>query len=121
VDIVATDDFSWEFTEKYKGLVFHVLKEDRLEAIQNIEADILIISWPHFDDERITEICDVWGNEKPVIYIGEGSWGCCAHESFFSRFETIEHPAFSMPSWEAIHDYVMIGKFKDEEKNYEKD
>ena len=112
VKIEATDDFSWGFMKKVPP-VFPVKKMDRLDAIKNIDAEILIISWPHFDDAGLVDVCQAWGKERYVIYIGEDCGGCCAPEEFFEWFNADEEaPDFCMPSWEALHDSVSIGFFK---------
>jgi hypothetical protein len=111
VNIIATDDFSWKKQQHAKvEPVFPISNYEASEAIMNINADILIVSWPPYCCNAIVKACEVWGTEKPIIYIGENQGGCNATDDFFDRFKTIEnHPDIPIKSWGGIHDYVIIG------------
>jgi hypothetical protein len=111
ISITATDDFSWN-TEQHAKIapVFPISNYEASKAIININADILIVSWPPYDCNAIVKACEVWGTEKPIIYIGEDQGGCNATDAFFERFKLIKnHPDISMKSWNGIHDHVKIG------------
>ena len=55
----------------------------------------------------IAEAWDAAKPGRPLVYIGEGSGGCCAEEDFFERFKQVEH--ISIPQYDGLHDYVAIG------------
>jgi len=118
VDIIPTDDFSWSIArkkKKYKGYepVFPIEKLDAVGAVEKYrKAEILLISWPPFNDYTIFKACGKWGDKKPIVYIGEIG-GCNAPIEFFTKFERIEpHPRFSFPSWNGIYDRLLIGYYK---------
>jgi len=116
IDIIATDNDSWCGVES----MWQFEKVHSIEMIDAVKAtekykdkDILIISWSPYDDHTICEVCDEWGTDKPIIYIGEQD-GCNAPEEFFENFEVPEGaPEFGMKSWDGIHD-VVLGKMEKE-------
>lgn len=110
INIVATDNNSWKHNER---AVFPVIGEDARISVENRKADILIVSWPPYEDDKILEICEKWGNKKPIVYIGEDAGGCNAPNEFFDYFEVINpHPHIGLLSWPGIHDSVQIGYWK---------
>lgn len=113
VDIIATDNFGWGFRHTKLSPVYPVEEMDAVESVKHYkDKEVLIVSWPPYGDETIVKVCDEWGNEKPIIYIGESDGGCNAPEEFFQRFEYIDdEPEFPLFSWPGIHDQIMIGTF----------
>lgn len=110
VKVIATDDFSWNDRHTKMELVYPVEKFHALEAIVKIPADILLISWPPYEDETISAACRLWDGRKPIIYIGESDEGCNAPESFWKHFRQLGNsPDIPLMSWSGIHDYVFIG------------
>ena len=115
IDIVATDNDSWTnkaHTELEKVYLIECL--DAVEAVSSNykDRDILIVSWPPYNDDTICEVCEKWGTKKPIVYIGEGEGGCNAPDDFWKRFKKIKNtPDIPMVSWDGIHDYVTIGKW----------
>lgn len=122
VTIRATDDFSWE-GKPHSNLktVFNVEKLAALSALKFHQADILVCSWPPYDDMTICDVCEKWGEDKPIIYIGEGWGGCCAPEKFWQHFKEDSDLKFPMKSWDGIHDYVYIGNYMTNSVNEEND
>lgn len=113
VDIIATDDFSWAKDQhRDMKLVCEVENIEGKEAVEKYSnRDILIVSWPPYQGNHINLICDEWGNSKPIIYIGEGEWGCCANDDFFSNYKEGEDLQIDIPQWYGIHDYLSVGKW----------
>ncbi len=114
VRVVATDDGSWERTWFHRFLqpVYEVLPVEASVAVQTIPADVLLCSWPPYDDEAITAAAMLWGSERPIIYLGEGYGGCNAPESFWRSFrEEDAAPVIPLMRWPGIHDSVVIGYF----------
>lgn len=116
VNIVATDDFSWAKQDEDSGPihkyppVFPVQEIEAIKAVKKINKDILLVSWPPCEDSEIINACKIWGEKRPIIYIGENSEGCNAPEEFFKHFHSISpHPKFSFKQWWGIHDKIMIG------------
>lgn len=113
VTIQATDNFSWDARHSAMIRLFQVECYHALEAIATFDADILLISWPPYEDDAILAACRLWGGEKPIIYIGEGKGGCNAPGEFFKHFESInDHPVIDMMAWDGIHDTVRIGCYR---------
>lgn len=114
VDIIATDDYSWQDKQhRDMKVVYDVERLGGLEAVKHYgQRDVLIVSWPPYDSDVICSICDEWGNNKPIIYIGEGSGGCCAGDEFWADFAELEkQPEIYIPVWDGVHDYLTIGKW----------
>lgn len=115
VNVVVTDDFSWT-KSMHKGMkpVFTTMKKiDAVKAAKEIDADILLVSWPPHDDPTIIKVCNTWGTKRPIIYIGEPVGGCTAHSNFFIGFKPIKRcPAIPLMCWPGLHDFVDIGFWK---------
>jgi hypothetical protein len=115
INIIATDSYSWEKKQhKEAKRVYPVERIDAIESVKKFQdRDILIVSWPPYTDETICKVCDEWGNDKFVIYIGEGEGGCCAPGTFWQNFRKIEsHPSIEIPRWWGIHDHLTIGRWE---------
>ena len=116
VNIVATDDFSWTLKARHKNeslkeIYPDIIKEDAISAVKKYDADVLIVSWPPYEDRTICDVCDIWGTKKPIVYIGEGLGGCCAVSEFFENYKEDESVSISLPQWLYIHDYITIGNW----------
>ena len=80
--------------------------------MRSIAADVLLVSWPPYEDDTIIKVCRTWGPNRPIIYIGEHDGGCNAPAEFFDHFQEIDNqPNIPLMSWDGIHDYVLIGFF----------
>jgi len=115
IDIIATDDKSWG--EKQHSKIIYVCPVEEIGAIEAVkkytDRDVLIISWPPYESEIICNVCDVWGSERPIIYIGEGDGGCCAPETFWEHFDEINKvPQIPLAQWFGIHDFLTIGYWR---------
>ena len=119
VDIIATDDYSWIGYRHIKRRPFDLVKKmDGRDAVKRYRrAEVLIVSWPPYNEEEICDICKEWGPDKPIVYIGEGDGGCTATDTFHENFCLIEDVSpFQMQRWDGIHDHVEIGYYKGGEK-----
>lgn len=109
VRIIATDDMSWKHKHDGENLV-PILSLDAVDAVKTIPADILLVSWSPYGSEVITNACREWGNERPIVYIGESEDGCNAPESFWQGFELDPTaPDIVIPQWNGLHDNLYIG------------
>ena len=117
IDIVATDDYSWEkgshnnhnILRKYQYSIEELEASEAVEKYQDI--DILICSWPYMDNE-FTNACKYWQG-KPIVYIGEGESGCTADDEFFQGFEEDESaPEIQLMCWPGLHDHIQIGTWE---------
>ena len=111
VDIVSTDDFSWEKSQPsyIQKCRFDV---ERLEASKAVDKysdkEVLLCTWPPYNENAFTKAIKNWS--KDIIYIGEDRDGCTADDEFFEIFEVEEQ--LTIPTWPWIHDSLMIGKIK---------
>ena len=110
INVTATDDFSWSDQHSKMELVFPVQKKDAAVACLHSNADILLVSWAPYGDEAICRACEVWGSDRPIIYIGESEGGCNAPDEFFEHFkELTDAPEIPLMSWWGLHDGCFIG------------
>lgn len=111
INVTATDNYSWmdDCRHEIVDLGVSVKRVEAKEATLTIAADILLVSWPPYQEGDIIDACDAWGTQKPIVYIGEDEGGCNATDEFFVRFRPIEHPHIPLMSWWGIHDRVQIG------------
>lgn len=111
VNIVATDNYGWQRSNgSTLGKPIYPVRRFRAEnAVVKIPADILIVSWPPYGDATIIKVCDTWGADRPIVYIGEDEGGCDAPDEFFERFKRLDEPVIPLVSWDGIHDQVMVG------------
>lgn len=111
IDVIATDDLSWTYHAKPEKK--HVFPIENLNAITAVnthqDADVLIVSWPYMDND-VVEAIAAWGNEKPIVYIGEDKGGCTATDTFFDHFK--ENKVIYIPQWPGIHDFCAIGHWE---------
>lgn len=112
IDILATDDYSWEFSNKWTTIE----KMDCIDAIKKYakERPYIILSWPEMNETAYLALLTMrkTNPDAKMIYIGEFG-GCCASESFVKSVNRIE-PEWTVKinekflSWCGIHDLVMI-------------
>jgi len=111
IDIIATDNGAWKKAYSDARSMFPVQNIEATEAVKKYkDREILIVSWPPYNDKTICKVCKIWGKSKPIVYIGEERWGCCAPEIFWDHFRKIDdQPQIEIPQWRGMHDYLAIG------------
>ena len=89
IDVIPTDMANKE-TNYYDVLktepFTNIRQMDGLEAIKQIDADVLIMSWPPYNDPIAANALEAFFEKNPdgqIIYIGEWEWGCTADSKFF--------------------------------------
>ena len=114
IDIIATDNGEWDKRHSKMIFVHNIEKLSGIKAVKKYSnRDILIVSWPPYEETEICQICKKWGSKKPIIYIGEGVEGCNAPNEFFNNFQKIDDPPeIPWMAWNGIHDSVIIGYYK---------
>jgi len=113
IDIVATDNHSWD--EKHSKMVdvFPIVVMDAIEAAKMSLHEVLIISWPFMDDIAYNTI-KAWGKDRPIVYIGEWEGGCTASDLFFSHFvDDYKAPEIRLAQWDGLRDFVYIGHYSE--------
>ena len=101
VDIIATDNFSWEGSSNWNDNDNYWTEIENIDAIEAVEKygkdiDIIIVSWPYMDDTayRILHTMRKVNSNCIMIYIGEGMGGCTANDEFFENIQEIEDEEF---------------------------
>jgi hypothetical protein len=113
VDIVATDVDSTNKGQHKRAPVFPVQQMEAMEAIKaHPEAEVLLVSWPPCGDAAVVKACEVWGDSRPIVYIGEADGGCNAPEAFWQHFVGEQRRDIPLLSWPGIHDGVYVGFWK---------
>lgn len=111
VIIKATDDHSWDIKHKNIKRVFPVENIEAIKAIEKFpDSEVLIISWPPYNEPEAYETIKIWGNDRPIVYIGEWD-GCTADKQFHNHFREDKRYAFSIPSFPNLHDHIYIGYY----------
>lgn len=120
IDIIATDNYSWDGRIDMSDLWTDIEKIDCLDAIRKYGKDVsyIICSWIPYENpigyEALKLMNEVNSNCRMIV-IGEGYGGCTADDLFFENLEEIEiNEEFTrnFRSWNCIHDYVSVIKFK---------
>lgn len=113
--VIATDDASWRECHAFvqgDGTVTEVEALDAVDAIKAYpHAEVLVVSWPAYKDRTIVDVCDEWGCDRPIIYIGESQGGCTACSEFFDYFEA-QPLDIRMPKHTGMHDGVYAGHWQ---------
>lgn len=116
VDIIATDNGSWQALAQWSNVI-HPIQMDAEPAIATFadEIDIVIVSWPPMNGDLHEAISKHWVN-KPIIFIGE-LHGCTADWDFSNNFNTIPDDHFELVStqykpWFGIRDELLLGKYE---------
>jgi len=80
------------------------------------DMDALLVSWPPGGDNSIIAACNQWGENKPIIYIGEDNGGNTAPAAFFEHYSYgLLEPANSlMRNWPGMHGVVCYGYWRRE-------
>jgi hypothetical protein len=121
INVIATDDYSWPKKNDWE-FVTEVIEMEAVKAVIKYgkQSDIIIMSWPYMDSTafKVLQAMHVINPHAILIYIGEWHGGCTADDEFFRHFSEIDDMEFTKAvsnfrSWEAIHDYVYQGKWKD--------
>ena len=110
VQLIATD---YDAKAKWgKRSSVHPIKPlDACTAVaSHPEAEVLLVSWPPYNDAEIESLAEAWGSAHPIIYIGEAHGGCTATESFCTHFQVTKR--LKIPQWPGLHDEVMIGYYQ---------
>ena len=93
--------------------LWYPVKRGGVHSIQPHHKDYtLLLVWPPYDTplafKALTRFLEIGG--KTVMYVGEGYGGCTGCDQFHalldSRFKEVAYT--EIPSWEYIHDHMMV-------------
>jgi len=122
INIVATDDYSWNGQSNWNNHKNYWLEIECIDAIEAVkkhgkDIDVIIMSWPYMDDTayRILHTMREVNQNCIMIFIGEGMGGCTADDEFFQSIEEIEDEEFeqavsNFKQWWGLHDYPQLVK-----------
>ncbi|KEQ18717.1 hypothetical protein [Endozoicomonas numazuensis] len=113
VEVIATDDRSWDDPDSDKIRFYDVETLDAIDAIKKYsDKKVLIMSWPPPNVSVSYDVLKAWGSEKPVIFIGDKKGGMTACDDFYSHFKAIdEQPVKSYLPAHNAQDTVLIGYY----------
>lgn len=114
-DVAASDlnppDLVGENQWHRDGSVFvSVARADAVEAVTVLGDDrTLLLSWPPYDVPIGRKVLDAYRGAR-VVYIGEGSGGCCGDDDMWSELETnwSEVAEHKPVQWWGLHDWVTV-------------
>lgn len=120
VDIIATDNYSWNGRLNMSDTWTNIEKIDCLDAIKKYGKDVsyILCSWIPYNNPIGYEALKLMNEINPeckMIVIGEGYGGCTADDSFFENLKEIyveEEFISSFRSWSGIHDYISVVQFE---------
>ena len=120
IDIIATDDNSWGDKHNKALSVYAIIFMDAIKAIRKFGADceVIIMSWPPYNGEIATKVLKAWGQNKPVVYIGEGYGGCNAPDSFWQCWRECSEIQIPLAHWYGLHDHIEIGYYSGNNNDY---
>jgi hypothetical protein len=86
-----------------------VMKGDATEVVSVHSDRTLLLSWPPYGEPVGHRTLAAYTGDR-VIYIGEGSYGCCGDDAMFDLFaadwlEVAEHAPIQ---WLSMHDYITV-------------
>lgn len=121
IDIVATDNYSWDANKGWytnKRTYTEVENLDAIEALDKYnDVDIVIMSWAYMDDTayRVLQKMRKVNPSMIMLVIGEGDGGCTADTNFFESIVEIEDPTFRKVQKEfyqfhGLHDFPELVK-----------
>jgi hypothetical protein len=95
------------------GPVIEVEKLSAVEAVLKYsDRDILLMSWPPYDDGVCEQAASFWTKNKEIIVIGEGPGGCTGSDKFWRNYRC-KNIKIRTPSWPGTHDRLYIGTYKE--------
>lgn len=118
VDIIATDNFSWNEgnnISEFKNFWTGIENIDDVSAIDKYgkDVDIIIMSWPEMESVAYQVLLNMrlTNPNAVLVYIGEGYGGCTADDDFFDIAEYVDDEITDRyPQWYGIHDMPIIYK-----------
>jgi hypothetical protein len=105
-DVIATDP-----SDHPSPWLSDVRRLDAIEALRTFGGRAVLMVWPHFTADWPAALVRELPGDAILCYAGEGPFGCCAANSFFSslgaRGFTMSslHPS---PSWPPNPDYLAV-------------
>ena len=120
VDIIVTDNYSWNGSFNMNDTWIDVEDMDCLEAIRKYgkEVSYILCSWIPYKSQIGYEALKLMNEINPeckMIVLGEGLGGCTADDLFFQHLERVDEDEEFLNhfrKWGGIYDYASIVKFR---------
>lgn len=114
IDIIATDNFSWESqNDDHWTTVENIEAGDAIRKYKNV--DYILASWMPMNtsSKRLIRMIRKYNPDVRLIIIGEGYGGCTSNDDWFDRVEVVESGSFyevykESSSWCGIHDRIEL-------------
>lgn len=124
VNIIATDNFSWDGMSdcNWNSDKEYWTDIENIDAIEAVEkygeaTDVIIMSWAYMDDTayRVLQKMREVNPDCIMIFIGESEGGCTADISFYEAIYTVDDDLIdkanqNFKSWEGIYDRIWLVK-----------
>lgn len=114
IDVAASDlhpaDGTGNQWHREGSVYVPVVQADAVDAVTVHGADrTLLLSWPPYDDPIGYRVLDAYSGSR-VVFIGEGTGGCCGDDAMWSLLETewsgvADHKPVQ---WYGMHDWVTV-------------
>lgn len=117
VDVIPTDISQDTFIDNIYQMNSNIISLDGIKAIDiyKDEIDYVLISWAPYETDLLENIYDRCVKYNlPIIYIGEGPYGCCGSEKFWDRIEKLDNYPYQeidekvFTTFFGIHDTIAI-------------
>lgn len=120
VDIITTDNYSWNGSFNMNDTWIDVEDMDCLEAIRKYgkEVSYILCSWIPYKSQIGYEALKLMNEINPeckMIVLGEGLGGCTADDLFFQHLERVDEDEEFLNhfrKWGGVYDYASIVKFR---------
>jgi hypothetical protein len=120
VDIIATDDFSWDGTPNWNHDRSYWTSIENIDCAKAIEKykdrDIVIMSWALYETAYncLLKMREVNPNML-MVFIGEEKHGCTADDDFFDNMKIINDKDIynidcKIPRWKNTYDHIILVK-----------
>lgn len=100
----------WHATDDHSMFPTTVTDVEKLDAVKSVrtyrnQADVLVMSWPPYQDPICERVVDEWPADKPIIYVGE--WDGCTGTERLRDLLTVDWSInIDMPTYPGFHDRV---------------
>ncbi len=114
VDIIATDVLSDDESSNHRKAITwtDIAQMSSREAVNRYRGRTLMLVWPDDSYNQMATAALRAYEGDTVIYVGEGSGGCCAGDGFFKELNDDRLwkmvASHSLAQWDGIHDHMTV-------------
>lgn len=85
-----------------------VASSDAVSAIHGAVADMLLMSWPPYQDPIAMRVLEAWNDRGPLVYVGE--WDGCNGDENFNQSVKLTELDVGYRMWPSLHDRVWLAR-----------